>query len=180
MDGFWNDRRLFDAPTARMAKLTNRPFKAHEVIDRKNLSSKELASMNKTSNYGISDGIVFPLKGRFNRVTYLAISGDPEKLSKQQIWVLWWLSTVFYQRACELDVHSKPEDAQVQPSILSSRQRQCLTWVAIGKTDGDIAEILGITKRTVHFHVENAKERLNAHTRLQAVINATNSLEILP
>lgn len=55
---------------------------------------------------------------------------------------------------------------------LTPREVECLRWVALGKTDGEIAVILSIGKRTVRFHVENAKRKLQVATRVQAVAEA--------
>jgi len=52
---------------------------------------------------------------------------------------------------------------------LSARERQCLMWVATGKTDWEIAEIVGISHQTVHKHIVNALRRLDATTRAHAV-----------
>lgn len=52
---------------------------------------------------------------------------------------------------------------------LSPREVECLQWVAAGKSDLDIAAILGISAATVHYHVERAKQRLAVHTRVEAV-----------
>ena len=52
---------------------------------------------------------------------------------------------------------------------LSPREVECLQWVATGKSDGDIAAILGISSATVHYHIEHAKRRLAVHTRVEAV-----------
>jgi LuxR family quorum sensing-dependent transcriptional regulator len=73
------------------------------------------------------------------------------------------------------------EFAQRQPSIsdlLSTRERECLRWVASGKTDWDISEILGISQQTVHKHVSNALKKLNAATRAQAVAVALTTRQI--
>lgn len=53
--------------------------------------------------------------------------------------------------------------------ILTPRESECLRWVAKGKTDREIARILSVSPRTVRFHVDNAKEKLNVATRIQAV-----------
>jgi len=37
-----------------------------------------------------------------------------------------------------------------------------------GKSDTDIAEIIGISRTTVHFHIERAKKKLGVKTRTQA------------
>ena len=44
-----------------------------------------------------------------------------------------------------------------------------MRWVAAGKTDWEIAKLLGISASTVHFHVERVKKRLVTSTRSQAV-----------
>jgi DNA-binding NarL/FixJ family response regulator len=55
---------------------------------------------------------------------------------------------------------------------LSDREMDALTWVARGKTSGQIAETLGLTKRTVDFHLDNARMKLGAATRTEAAIKA--------
>jgi DNA-binding NarL/FixJ family response regulator len=55
---------------------------------------------------------------------------------------------------------------------LSDRETEALTWVARGKTSAEIAIILGLSKRTVDFHLENARVKLGVQTRTEAVIKA--------
>ena len=55
---------------------------------------------------------------------------------------------------------------------LSARETACLQWTARGKGSWDISEILGISRRTVVFHLENAKRKLHAVTLPQAVATA--------
>jgi DNA-binding NarL/FixJ family response regulator len=55
---------------------------------------------------------------------------------------------------------------------LHEREVETLTWVARGKTSAEIAQILGLTKRTVDFHLDNARTKLGASTRTQAAIKA--------
>ena len=40
---------------------------------------------------------------------------------------------------------------------LNDREVEVLTWVARGKTSAEIAQILGLTKRTIDFHIDNAR-----------------------
>jgi DNA-binding CsgD family transcriptional regulator len=60
----------------------------------------------------------------------------------------------------------------VEPVALRDREKEALTWVARGKTSNEIAGIVGLSKRTVDFHVDNARAKLDAATRSQAVIEA--------
>lgn len=55
---------------------------------------------------------------------------------------------------------------------LTPRQRECLQWVAAGKSDWDTAQIMNISRTTVHSHVEAAKHSLGVATRVQAAVKA--------
>ena len=68
-------------------------------------------------------------------------------------------------RVARMDVWPK----EVQ---LNAREPEVLTWSARGKTSDEIASILGLSKRTVDFHFDNARTKLNVSTRTQAVVKA--------
>jgi DNA-binding response OmpR family regulator len=55
---------------------------------------------------------------------------------------------------------------------LGTRELQALTWAARGKTFAEIGEILGLSRRTVEFHLDNARKKLGVPTRTQALIKA--------
>jgi DNA-binding response OmpR family regulator len=63
---------------------------------------------------------------------------------------------------------------------LNDREVEVLTWVARGKTSAEIAQIVGLTKRTVDFHVGNARDKLGTATRTEAVIKAAAGRLIEP
>ena len=53
---------------------------------------------------------------------------------------------------------------------LTDRELEALTWVARGKSSADIAVILGISERTVNFHMDNAMRKAGVSTRVQAAV----------
>jgi DNA-binding response OmpR family regulator len=55
---------------------------------------------------------------------------------------------------------------------LRDREVETLTWAARGKTFAEIGAILSLSKRTVEFHLENARRKLGVATRTQALIKA--------
>jgi len=63
---------------------------------------------------------------------------------------------------------------------LNDREVEVLTWVARGKTSAEIAKILGLTKRTIDFHTDNARTKLGAATRTEAAIKAASGRLIEP
>jgi DNA-binding response OmpR family regulator len=63
---------------------------------------------------------------------------------------------------------------------LRDREVETLTWAARGKTFWEIGQILGLSKRTVEFHLENARRKLGVATRTQALIKAATGHLIHP
>jgi DNA-binding response OmpR family regulator len=63
---------------------------------------------------------------------------------------------------------------------LSDREAETLTWAARGKTSSEIAQILGLTTRTVDFHIDNARVKLNATSRMHAAVKAAAGQLIEP
>jgi DNA-binding CsgD family transcriptional regulator len=55
---------------------------------------------------------------------------------------------------------------------LSVREIECLRALAAGKTDGETAAALNISARTVRFHIDGAKAKLQVGSRVQAVAKA--------
>jgi DNA-binding NarL/FixJ family response regulator len=55
---------------------------------------------------------------------------------------------------------------------LNDREIETLTWAARGKTSAEIARLLDLSKRTVDFHIENARTKLGVSTRIQAAVKA--------
>lgn len=58
-----------------------------------------------------------------------------------------------------------------QPSLLdlTPKEIEIFTWIRDGKTNGEIAQILKISERTVKFHLSNILKKLGAKSRTQAV-----------
>jgi len=65
----------------------------------------------------------------------------------------------------------EPVPQPAQPG-LTGRQLECLVLVARGKSDWEIARILGIGPETVKHHIRMARERYDVPTRVQAAIRA--------
>lgn len=55
---------------------------------------------------------------------------------------------------------------------LSDRQRECLLWVARGKTAAETAIILGISTETVIQHLKIARERYEVHCKQSLILSA--------
>ena len=72
--------------------------------------------------------------------------------------------------SCALGLSSERLDEKV-PS-LTDRQRECLLWVARGKTAAETAMILEISTETVIQHLKMARERYQVHCKQSLVVAA--------
>jgi len=73
----------------------------------------------------------------------------------------------------------KPDFSSFEPLVklgLTPRAAEALLWLAQGKTNADIAAILGITESTVKKHVQEMFDKLGVETRGAATVRA---LEVL-
>jgi DNA-binding CsgD family transcriptional regulator len=64
------------------------------------------------------------------------------------------------------------EDQLRTKTPLSGREQQCLLWVSHGKTSWETSVILGLSERTVNFHLLNACRKLNVYGRQAGVAKA--------
>ena len=73
----------------------------------------------------------------------------------------------------------KPDFSSAEPLRklgLTPRAAEALLWLAQGKTNSDIASILGITESTVKKHVQEMFEKLGVETRGAAALRAVEVL----
>lgn len=73
----------------------------------------------------------------------------------------------------------KPNFSSSEPPLklgLTPRAAEALLWLAQGKTNSDIATILGITESTVKKHVQELFEKLGVETRGAATVRALEAL----
>ncbi|MGZ8351010.1 MAG: LuxR C-terminal-related transcriptional regulator, partial [Allosphingosinicella sp.] len=61
---------------------------------------------------------------------------------------------------------------------LTQRQRECLILSARGKSDSVIAQLLGLSPKTVNAYVEAAKRRYGVATRGQLIVRALYASQI--
>jgi len=62
-------------------------------------------------------------------------------------------------------------------AALTPRETEVLSWLAKGKTNRDIADILGMSPRTVNKHLEHIFEKLGVETRAAAAALASGQLD---
>jgi DNA-binding response OmpR family regulator/DNA-binding CsgD family transcriptional regulator len=76
---------------------------------------------------------------------------------------------------------SKPDDEEVLLRTrlsLTAREAEVLLWLSRGKSNRDIATILGLSPRTVNKHLEQMFEKLGVENRASATALAVRALQV--
>ncbi len=75
-------------------------------------------------------------------------------------------------------MHVQADSVTEKESLLSRREQECLSFLASGSRTSRIADRLCISASTVEFHLRNAKRKLGASTREEALAKAITSRQI--
>jgi LuxR family transcriptional regulator, activator of conjugal transfer of Ti plasmids len=124
----------------------------------------------EAARFGIRYGFTVPIhdtQGPIAAVTFAADERRPqfEKCINEHSRVLQLMAMYFHAHA-----RRRPASDRLIGSVsLSPRELECLEWVARGKSAWEIGCILGISRRTAAFHLDNAKAKLGVHSICQAV-----------
>jgi len=143
------------------------PFFWFDVQKEISLTSEQKAAISEFASRGIRNGLAIPVFGPNGRngCVSVAIEDGRAKFSDSEIAEYQAVSQIAHQRFCELlDQH------QTELVTLSPREAEILTWVARGKSNGVIGEILGISPNTVDTHLRRIYEKLDVSDRTTAAI----------
>ena len=124
----------------------------------------------EAARFGIRSGFTIPIhdaRGPVAAVTFAADEGQPqfERCIGEHGRVLQLMAMYFHAHARR----KLAPDRVVDGVPLSPREFECLEWTAQGKSAWEIGRILGISRRTAAFHLDNAKAKLGVHSNCQAV-----------
>jgi LuxR family quorum sensing-dependent transcriptional regulator len=132
--------------------------------------------LGEASQFGMHDGLALPVYNRDGLTIAITIGTDRYELSSQDEAMLHLASLYFQAKLEQLRLRLVPRFGEPK---MTPRERECLSWVAAGKTDWEISQILNIAEQTVHEYVQNALIKLKATTRAQAVATAIFTKQIM-
>ena len=144
------------------------PSSGTEDLRPERLTKAQRIILAEAAGYGLRDGYTVPIQlSRVPGMPRASCSLIPESphIDPQNYLTAGALATSLYVFAWRASAPWLTEP----PGKLTRRERQCLTLALDGHTDAAIARILGLSTSTAHHHIENAKKRLGAVTRAQAI-----------
>jgi LuxR family quorum-sensing system transcriptional regulator CciR len=134
------------------------------------LTRSQQTLMQQAKEARLKDGVGVPLHGACGNVclvTFAAGDGNPDAAAG-----LRQLEALAAQFHAAYSAVGRSDTDPRMAAMLTQRERECLQWIALGKSSWDIGSILHISENTVNFHVKNALNKLNANTRILAVVKA--------
>jgi LuxR family transcriptional activator of bioluminescence operon len=134
---------------------------------------RESRVMREAREFGLALGATAPLHGPRGELGVLSVAtgaelGNARQRVSRAIPELASLSCYAHEALLGL----REREGKRRVPTLSARERECLLWVAEGKTSWEIGIILGTSERTVNFHVRNAGSKLGVKSRQHAVARA--------
>ncbi len=128
----------------------------------------------EASQFGLVSGVSFPVhSGRGESAMLSLSSAEARQRAARKIQEATPFGQMFtaYLHEAVRRVFSQ-EILPLTNVRLTEREKQCLLWCAEGKTTWETARILGISERTVLYHIRNASEKLNVTNRSHAIARA--------
>lgn len=124
-------------------------------------------------SHGIRHGWAMATYGQHMTMGMLSLARSAQTITGSELdqteAKLVWLSHVVHGLIASVELRKILPDGVRE---LSQREREVLRWSAAGKTADEIASILGITERTVTFHIASTLSKLNVVNKTQAVAKA--------
>ncbi|WP_424967503.1 MULTISPECIES: helix-turn-helix transcriptional regulator [unclassified Dinoroseobacter] len=170
------DEKLYEVdPIPAYAAHATQPFRWSDIGKLTPLKQPETEFLKRLMAEGLGDGLALQVFGPNMRNGYVGVGfakPNPD-LSAADIRELQAAAQVAHLRYCTL----VPDGA---PAALTPREAEVLTWIARGKSNSVIADILGVSPHTVDTLVRRIYGKLEVADRTTAAIHGIGAGLIQP
>lgn len=171
-EAYFEEKRLGRSdPVHRASQLTTIGFRWVQLPAMIDLTGRDREILGEAARHGIGDGFTVPahvpgdINGSCSFATEFGRELHVDHLATAQL-----IGAFSFEAARRL-ARQRGLAPRGMPHV-SDRQRDCLIWVARGKSDFEIATILGISPETVHQYVKQARAAFDVVSRSQLVAEA--------
>ncbi len=164
----YNEKQYFHQdPTILHALKTTAP-----LIWSENTFSDSVSLREDAASYGIEYGWSQATRNTTG-LSMLTLVRSSDPLSKSELKDktpnLMWFTQVLNSA---LENYINSGSVNIPEITLTTREAEVLRWTADGKTSYEISIILGISERTVNFHLNNVMAKLNSNNKISATVKA--------
>jgi len=170
-------------PVRLHAPIAIRPFTWESLEQGRVLKPEQKRVMNEARDAGLLDGIAIPIPGTNGEFAGVGMASSvggvrPHRDLLSKLHALTLQFHLAYTGLMDKD-YLIPDDGG--PDIqLTDREKEILLWVAEGKSDFVMADIIGVSHSTIRFHMNNIFKKLNANERTLAAVKAIRLGLIFP
>jgi DNA-binding CsgD family transcriptional regulator len=127
------------------------------------------------SGHGVASGISVPVRGAQGEIAlFSGANPDFNKSGLQHqshvAGIMYVLGSYVHEAVRRLVF--EPEKQRANHPELTPREAECLKWWIAGKSAWDISQLQSISERGVRFHLDNAKRKLGARSKTEAIARA--------
>jgi DNA-binding CsgD family transcriptional regulator len=164
---YLGERLYRDNPVLQQAHQRAEPIYWVEILERGPANERERTFLEEFRKADLGNGVGIPVFGPDGRMGQcgLGFRKGVQRLHPEVLKEFQWVCELGHLRYCALLVPALgplPE--------LSSREIDILAWVARGKSNSVIAEILGISSHTVDAHLRSIFLKLGVSDRISAAV----------
>jgi LuxR family quorum-sensing system transcriptional regulator CciR len=166
-----------DDPVLLACEKTTAGFFWSDVVTMMPLTDYHRSRFEIGRRYGLADSFVVPnhIPGEYSGSVHFTV-GPSRPFPRHLAPALQSFATYGFEAARRL---ARTHDGSTLNSVpLTDRQIDCVLLSARGKSDTDIAQLLGLTRRTVNEYIEGAKRRYCVATRQQLIVRALFNSQI--
>ena len=160
-------RYIYRDPIVERLQVDRAPFTWKDAYSSSAHADNVTLIEGEAKEFGLRGGFVVPIALLDGALAAISFGGADKEFSPDDRSVLGFVANyaigAVLQRRCS---------SRRARNLLSPREHDCLLWAAEGKTDWEIATILGISKPTVTKHILSAREKLGAVTKTHAIVRA--------
>jgi LuxR family transcriptional regulator, quorum-sensing system regulator CciR len=156
-------------PVHRASNITSVGFAWSNLARMIPLTDEDRRVLERARGHGIGDGFTVPAHVPGEAHGSCSFACAPGELFCEDRLPLLQLVGAFAFEAARSMRRRRFTQAPVR---LTDRQRECVMWAARGKSDWEIAHILGISHDTVIEHLRHARERYGVGKRTLVAIHA--------
>ena len=166
------DKLYLDDPILHACVRTHLGFAWNDIGNTIALSKRQRLILENARSEGVGEGFTVPINipGEVNGSCSFATRFGKE-LPRNYLMLAQLLGGFAFQAARRLRQTASP-NSEPQLPLLTPRQRECVVLVGNGKSDWEIATILGLREDTVTKYLNAARERYGVARRMQLVVAA--------
>jgi LuxR family quorum sensing-dependent transcriptional regulator len=176
----WNDHYIqhnyyrYD-PIAAHSERTYNPYEWSEVSVDAEANPRANEVLRAGREFRRNAGFVVPVYRPDRPPGSVTMCGERPELEQNAKRSIHFISLYAYGKAIELATNEVSDSSRP----LTQGEREVLTWTAAGKSAWEISAILDIAEDTVNWRLKQAYTKLNAVNKVQAVVNAIRTKQII-